>query len=146
MTKDFFDAIRAGDASKVREMLNRDRSLANAKTEASFSAVIVAKVRGHDAVLREILASNPTLDIHDAAYIGDVKRTRHLLDADASLLDSFSSDGFTPLDLTAYFGQLELVKFLLERGARVEHEIRNENLFTALTGAVAEGHREIAKL
>jgi len=146
VTKDFFDAIRAGDASKVREMLKGDRSLANAKTEASFSAVILAKVRGHDAVLREILAANPTLDIHDAAYIGDVKRTRHLLDADASLLDSFSSDGFTPLDLTAYFGQLDLVKFLLERGARVEHEIRNENLFTALTGAVAEGHREIAKL
>lgn len=33
----------------------------------------------------------------------------------------------------------------MERGAQVEHEIRNENLFTALTGAVAEGHRGIVR-
>jgi uncharacterized protein len=145
VTREFFDAVRAGDAAKVREMLARDRSLANAKTETGFSAVIVAKVRGHDAVLREVLAANPTLDIHDAAYIGDLRRARHLLDADPSLIDSFSSDGFTALDLASYFGHAELVASLVERGAKVEHEIRNENEFTALTGAVAEGHRRIAK-
>lgn len=146
MTTEFFDAVRAGDVPKVREMLLRDRSLANAKTDAGFSAVIVAKIRGQDAVLREILAANPALDIHDAAYVGDVRRLEQLLDADPSLLDSFSADGFTPLDLASYFGHREIVTFLMERGAKVEHAIRNENLFTALTGAVAEGHREIAKL
>lgn len=146
MTKEFLEAVQAGDAQKVREMLARDRALANAKTETGFSPVILAKVRGHDAVLREILAANPTLDIHDAAYVGDGRRTRQLLDLDASLIDSFSNDGFTPLDLASYFGHRELVTLLLERGAKVEHEIRNENLFTALTGAVAEGHLDIAKM
>ena len=146
MTKEFFNAIRAGDAVRVRGMLARDRTLANAKTEAGFSAVIVARLRGQGAVLREILAANPTLDIHDAAYIGDVAQSRQLLDAEPGLLDRFSSDGFTPLDLASYFGHRGLVEFLLERGARVEHEIRNESLFTALTGAVAEGHREIAQM
>ncbi len=146
VTKEFFDAIRAGDAARVREMLARDRPLANAKTEAGFSAVIVAKLRGHDSVLREILAANPALDVHDVAYIGDVAHARRLLDRDPSLLESFSSDGFTALDLASYFGHRELAEFLLERGAKVEHEIRNENLFTALTGAVAEGHLDIAKM
>lgn len=80
MTKEFLEAVRAGDAAKVREMLARDRSLANAKTEAGFSQVIVAKVRGHQAVLREILVANPTLDIYDAAYIGDVSRAGQLLE------------------------------------------------------------------
>lgn len=145
MSKEFFDAIRAGDASRVRAMLARDRSLANAQTEAGFSAVIVAKLRGQDACLREILAANPILDIHDAAYIGDVRRTRQILDDKPSMIESFSRDGFTPLDLASYFGHPELVVFLLERGAKIEHEVRNEHLFTALTGAVAEGHREIAK-
>lgn len=126
-------------------MLATDRALANSRTEAGFSAVVVAKLRGQDAALREILAANPTLDIHDAAYIGDVPGSRQILDADSSCIDAFSSDGYTPLDLASYFGHRELVAFLLERGAQVEHEIRNENLFTALTGAVAEGHPAIAK-
>jgi quercetin dioxygenase-like cupin family protein len=146
VTNEFWDAIRAGEVDKVRELLARDRSLVNAKTEAGFSAVIVAKVRGQEAVLREILAAEPSLDIHDAAYIGDVRAARRILEADPSQLEAFSGDGFTALDLASYFGHRDLVAFLLERGARAEHEIRNENLFTALTGAVAEGHREIAKM
>ena len=47
MTKEFFEAIRAGDALKVREMLARDRSLANAKTDAGFSAVDILPIE-HD--------------------------------------------------------------------------------------------------
>lgn len=146
MTAEFFDAIRRGDAPRVRDMLRQDRALANAKTESGFSAVVVAKVRGQEAVLREILAAEPTLDIHDTAYIGDVRAARRILDADSSQLEAFSGDGFTALDLASYFGHRDLVTFLLERGARAEHEIRNEDLFTALTGAVAEGHRDIAKM
>lgn len=146
LAHEFWDAIRGGDVGKVRELLARDRSLVDARTEAGFSAVIVAKLRGQEAVLREILAAGPRLDIHDAAYIGDVRATRRILDADPAQLDAFSGDGFTPLDLASYFGHRDLVVFLLERGAKVEHEIRNENLYTALTGAIAEGHREIAKL
>lgn len=145
MSSEFLDAVRAGDVAKVRQMLTRDRSLADARTESGFSAVAIGKLHGHAAVLREILAANPTLDIHDAAYIGDVRQAQRLLDADSALLESVSSDGFTPLDLASYFGHRDLVMFLLERGAKVEHEIRNEHLFTALTGAVAEGHREIAR-
>lgn len=146
MTQGFWEAIRAGDVETVHRMLARNRSLANVKTEAGFSAVIVAKLRGQEAVLREILAANPTLDLHDAAYIGDVPTARRILDANPSQLDAFSSDGFTPLDLASYFGHQDLVVFLLDRGAKVEHEIRNESLYTALTGAVAEGHRDIADL
>jgi len=130
----------------VRELVRANPVLASARTDTGFSAVVVAKVRGQEAVLLEILAANPTLDVHDAAYIGDVGRARELLDKDPSLLETFSVDGYTPLDLAAYFGHRPLVEFLLERGAKVEHEIRNEHLFTALTGAVAEGHREIARL
>jgi quercetin dioxygenase-like cupin family protein len=145
VTKAFFEAIRSGETENVRRMLHQDRSLANAKTEAGFSAVMVAKLRGQQAILEEILSAGPTLDLFDAAYAGDVPSANRLLDRDPSLLDSFSSDGFTALDLASYFGHRDLVSFLLERGAKVEHEIRNENLFTALTGAVAEGHREIAR-
>ena len=146
MTTQFFDAIRAGDVAKVREMLARNPQLANAKTEAGFTAVIVAKVRGQEAVLLAILAANPTLDIHEATYVGDLRRIRELVDRDPSVITAYSGDGFTPLDLAAYFGHRDVVEFLLARGAPVNAPVRNENLFTALTGAVAEGHREIAKL
>lgn len=146
MTKEFFDAIRAGDAAKVRELLRGDPGLASSRTDAGFSAIVVAKVRGQAAALQEILAANPVLDIHDAAYVGNIPRTREILDKDPSLLEAYSIDGFTPLALASYFGHRDLVRFLLERGAHAETQVRNENLFTALTGAAAEGHLAIAKL
>lgn len=145
MTQQFFDAIRGGDAARVREMLRANPTLANARTEAGFSAVVVAKLRGQEAALREILAANPVLDIHDASYIGDIPRTRELLEDDPGQVEAYSVDGYTPIALASYLGHRDLVRYLLERGARVEPPIRNENLYTPLTGAAAEGHLQVAK-
>ena len=64
-----------------------------------------------------LLAARPELDIFDAASVGDTRRVAGWLDRDPRLLTATSSDGFSPLELAAFFGQSDIVRLLLERGA-----------------------------
>lgn len=142
----FLEAVRAGDEARVRGLLREDGSLANAKSEQGFSPLVLAAYRGHHAVLKAILEARPSLDTHEAAIVGDVTRLRELLSESPALLEAYSRDGFTPIGLAAYFGQRAAAEFLLARGADVNAIGRNEARYTALTGAVAAGHTDVAKL
>jgi ankyrin repeat protein len=92
--------------------------------------------RRHDEVAT-ILASHPTLDIFEAAAVGDTARVRELIGRDPSLASAFAPDGFHPLGLAAFFRHPEVLKILLERGADVAAPARNKLAVTALHSAVA---------
>ena len=146
MTQAFLEAVKAGDVSKVDELLAQDPGLADARTKEGIHAAVLALYYGKDDVSRAILARNPTLDLHSAAALGDTPRVRDLVEKDPASAHAFSPDGFPPLGLAAYVGHLEVVMYLLSKGADVNQVGRNPGKFTALTGAAASGHREIAKV
>jgi len=144
--EEFFDAVRKGDVPRVKEWLAKDRSLVNAKTERGFSPVTVAAYNGQKEVVRAILAHKPMLTIHEAALAGDLERVKMLFEGDPHLInDTSSPDGFPPLALAAYTGQVRIVKFFLVNGADVNFAAPGLG-FTALTGAVSNGHAEVVKV
>ena len=53
----FFDAVKKGDVSSVREWLAKDQNLVNTKTEKGFSPVTLAAYYGKDEVLRRLSAA-----------------------------------------------------------------------------------------
>jgi uncharacterized protein len=61
-------------------------------------------------------------------------------------VNAFAADGFFPLGLAAFFGHREIVRLLLENGARASLAARNAQHVTALHGAVVRGDADIAKL
>ena len=142
-SKEFFEAIKKGELAKVVEELKADRSLANARTEKGVSAITIAVYYGKDAIAAELVRTGAELDIFEASLMGDVARVKALLDERPALISSYSADGFPPLGLAAYVGRLKVVELLLDRGADVNQIGRNEGKFTALTGAVANSHREV---
>jgi ankyrin repeat protein len=77
-------------------------------------------------------------DIHESAAIGSTERVASFVDRDNSLLNSQSSEGFTPLALAAHFGHLDTVQLLVDRGADVnlvsEHQIGVTPIHAALFG------------
>ena len=114
------------------------------------SELLLALYRGDTAAADEILATNPELDVFEAAAAGRADRLRELLDADPTLVDAWAADGFQPLGLASFFGHVDAAKVLLERGAEVNSASRNNFKVMPLHSAAATGdpdaRYEIVKL
>jgi len=60
--------------------------------------------------------------IHKAAYKGDLKKVREIIEKDPSQINIQDSRGWTPLQLASGKGHIEIVEFLLNHGADTELE------------------------
>jgi ankyrin repeat protein len=68
--------------------------------------------------------------IHKAAYKGDLKKVKRIIEKDPSQINIQDSFGWTPLQLASSKGHIEIVEFLLNRGA--DTELENNHGETAL--------------
>jgi ankyrin repeat protein len=144
--EEFFKAVKGGDLAAVQGMLQQVPSLKDARTEKGLHAVVLAIYYGQKDIADVILRHGPELTIHDASTVGDFGRVKQLVAQDPALVNSLSSDGFTPLGLAAFTGRLEIAEFLLAQGAEANIVSQDENQFTPLTGAVASGNAAVVKL
>ena len=142
---ELFDAIRGGDATRVRALVAADRGIVNRRNERGHSPVLIAQYHHKDDVVKVLLGAGPDLDIFDATSVGATDRVAELLDRDPALVTAYSGDGFYPLGLAAFFGHLETVRLLLARGADVKQVARNSMKVQALHSALAGNHREVAR-
>lgn len=146
----FFDAIRTNNDLTVDTALAGDESLLRARDRDGASAVAIALRAGnHRLALRFASRLAPTpngLDIFDAACLGDVAAIRKLLEVDRAEVDVRGMDGYTPLHLAAEFGQVEVARLLLGRGADPNAVSMNERRATPLHSAITGRHRDTAGL
>jgi len=149
MAAEFLEAVKKGDRAAVDRMLEADPSLVSTRDEHGTSAVLLAHYYGKPDVAAALLSRAPTLDVFEAATAGDAKRVGTLVDADRSLTDAVAKDGYTPLGLAAFFKRRDVVKALLDRGAKPSAPSRDQG-FTPLHSAVATDaagtEREIVRL
>jgi ankyrin repeat protein len=131
-------AARAGDMTKVKALLDNDPRLLVARDPLGNTALIIAVNSGHEELAELLLASGIEIDIHEAAAIGKTQRVAELIQLDPPRLDSYSSEGFTPLALAAHFGHEQTTEFLLDQGADVnklsQHKMGVTPLHAALFG------------
>lgn len=132
---EIFDAVEAGDASRVRELLAEDPGLAGATSPEGLSALLWARYLARTEIAELLRDAKGELDLFEAAALGDAARVEALLEEDPGLLDSRSPDGWTPLHLAAHFGHEEVVRLLLELGAEVDVRSRNVMANTPLHAA-----------
>ena len=89
-------------------------------------------------------AGEARLTIHEAAAMGVTSRLEQLLSEEPAAVNTWSSDGFQPLGLAAFFGRREAVELLLARGADVNMPARHQFHVAALHAALAGPEPEIA--
>jgi ankyrin repeat protein len=131
-----FAAIRTGDSAALAELLASDPRLAAARNAAGISVVLWACYHRQTPLVEMLLAVGEPLDIFEASAVsGGSERGVALLTADPSLIGAFSVDGFTPLHLSAYFGQEEMASVLLEHGADPNAVSRNSMALRPLHSA-----------
>src|SRR5260370_4288179 len=143
MSKEFFDAIRAGDLAKVAGMMEADPGLLNATNENGLGAFTVARYSRQDAIAKLLLEKGTQLDICAAAMAGVEERVIELLAEDRTRTGDYSHDGWTPLHLAAFFGNKKCAEVLLAQGADVHARSRTAMQNTPLHAAAAGRHSGI---
>jgi ankyrin repeat protein len=145
-TRKLLDSIRKGDATTVRALVESDPAIVNTR-EGDLAAVRLAMYYRQPEIARYLIDQGATLDFYDAAAAGHLGRLRELLASDRSLVNSYSSDGATPLGLAAFFGHEDAVELLLEDGAQINTLAKNPAFpFAPLHSAMSAGHKDIVLL
>jgi ankyrin repeat protein len=140
-TDDLLDRIYDGDLEGVRRVLGQIVTLRNAPD--GLSLVAVACNLGHSQIAEELVASGALIDgaaLLAAAHNGSVRVAEALLarGLDPDLADS---DGQTPLMVAAKGDHDNVVRLLLESGARADKKDARGR--TALHWALTEADGEV---
>jgi ankyrin repeat protein len=143
---DAFAAVKAGNLALLKEVLEKSPDSADSRDDKGVSLLLSAKYRMRVDMVEAILSHHGPLDVFEASALGKIDRVKALLDLDAKTIASHSPDGFTPLHLAAFFGQTEIVKVLLDRGADFEALTGNAMKLRPLHSAAAGGSIDAAKL
>ena len=140
------DAIKAGEFERVKAMLTATPALIAARARTGESAIITAVYHRQKEIANLLVARGVPLSIFEACAAGEVERAERLLAEDASLATAYSHDGWTPLQLAAFFGHAKLVELLLAGGADARAVSKNHNGNTPLHAALAGNHKIAAGL
>lgn len=143
--KELFEAIRAGDSSKVAELVAADPSL----------AIFAAAIQGDVATLEKLLAGNRSLigaqsadgwtPLHLAAFFGKIDAAKFLLNKGAEV-NARSTNALQNMALHAAAAgrHADVIKLLIDHGASVN--ARQHGGWTAIHAAAQHGDLEIAKM
>jgi ankyrin repeat protein len=111
------ELIKANDNNGLRELLNRNSELADGVTEQGISYLQLASYYRNKEAVEIIRKKKRTISLHEAAAVGDLDAVIEHLTSETGEVNSYSADGFTPLGLACYFGNRDIVKYLLANGA-----------------------------
>ncbi len=137
---DIFSAIEMDDQAAAAEFLAADPSLATAHSDEGATPVLHAMYHQNDDLAHllaaQIIAAGGRIGLGEAAAINDVERVQALLATGAGI-ESRTPDGFTPLQLAAFFGAEQTAAALIAAGADVNAVAENPMQIQPLHAAVA---------
>lgn len=139
-----FDLLAKGEADEILRLLNEDSRAAESRDSGGVSLLMWSLYRGQRELAEAIAAKKTDLDIFEAAALGRLDRLKEC--ASASVVNSYSNDGFTALHFASYFGQAEAVRVLLEHGAPVDAVAANPTRVMPLHSAASARNLEGARL
>jgi uncharacterized protein len=138
------ELVKAGELGKVRALLSANFLLASQRLASGESPLMAALYRGHHDIVDAVIEAGAEIDVFAAAAtgrMGDLRRS-----ATDTTANSYAYDGWTPLHLAAFFGNLDAARLLLDAGADVHAVSRNSLANTPLHAATAGKHSELALL
>jgi len=145
-SEDLVTAVKAGDAERVEAILAAEPNLASTRDDDGVSVLMLSRYRSNRAITDALLATDPELDVFEAAALGYLDRLRERLDDDPSGVSALSPDGYTALHFAAFFAKPEAARTLLDAGAPVGVVAANAMRVQPLHSAAAGRQTEICRL
>jgi ankyrin repeat protein len=140
------EAAKAGDDLMVTRLLATDPALRRYRTPTGETPLMAALYRGHRRVVSLMIDQGVTLDLFAGAAVGRLDAVKVAVEPSPASINTHAYDGWTPLHLAAFFGQRQVVEWLLDHGAAVDAQSRNSLRNTPLHAALAGGHDDVALL
>jgi uncharacterized protein len=142
--KELFEAVRAGDLSKVQALVEANPSLAVFAASILGQTDVLEKMIDGDRSLASAVSEDGWTPLHLAAFFGKEDAARLLLNKGAQTgARSTNSMQNTPLHAAAAGKHVALVKLLLERGAKADS--RQHGGWTPLHAAAQSGDLDMAR-
>jgi len=149
--QEIYDAVKAGDVAKVKQLLAANPELAKAGAGIRTPLHDAAQ-RGQDEIVLLLLAQGVAVDepkcdqgtaLHLAVWKGHKRTAGLLLSKGANVNAADFPEGYTALHIAAREGHLALVELLLCHGANI-NAVSNDG--TPLEIAIDKHHTKIAEM
>jgi len=138
--------ITTGDVIGLNVLLTQNPKLAKGATSHNVSPLMLSCYYKKPEVTALLLKYVDDITLFEAAAAGKFDVVAHLVFTYPDALDYFADDGFTPLGLACYFGQHEIARYLVLKGADVNLPSNNGFNVFPIHSAAAGNYTDIAKL
>ena len=134
------------DLAGLNALLTQNPSLATAQTSHRVSPLMLSCYYKKPEVTAFLLKYLDEISLFEAAAAGKFDAVAHLVYSHPDAIDTFAEDGFTPLGLACYFGQFEVARYLVLKGANVNLPSNNGFNVYPIHSAAAGSYTDILRM
>lgn len=138
--------IETGNFRELDLLLSAQPELAIEKTSHDISPLLLACYYQKEQIARVILKHLKTISIHEACAAGLIDQVASMLAQNPSIINELSDHGFSPLGIAAHFGQEDIVRSLLAKGADPDFPSQNGYNVYPIHAALGAGNNNIVKM
>jgi len=138
---DIFELVKSGESKDVLKAVADRPALVYQRDISGQRPMMVALYHGKRELASQLRTRMEEINIWEAAALGELEAVEEFVAQDAKSKDAFALDGFTPLGLASFFGQVIIVGWLLAHGADPNRPARNRMTVYPIHSAAA--HRDM---
>jgi len=138
--------ITAGDVMGLNTLLTQNPSLAKTATSHRVSPIMLSCYYKKPEVTALLLKYVDEINLFEASAAGKFDVVAHLVFTYPDAVNYYAEDGFTPLGLACYFGQHEIARYLVLKGADVNMPSNNGFNVFPIHSAAAGNYTDIVQL
>lgn len=138
--------IASGDLAAIANLLQENPQLAKTRTSQNVSPLMLSCYYKRPEVTALLLKYVDELSLFEASAAGKFDVVAHLLYSHPDAVNEYAEDGFTPLGLACYFGQFEVARCLVLKGADVNLPSNNGFNVFPIHSAAAGNYTDIARM
>jgi len=138
--------ITLADLGSLDDLLVQNPVLAKARTSHHVSPLMLSCYYKKPEVTNLILKYLDEIDLFEASAAGKFDAVAHLVYTYPEAINAHAEDGFTALGLACYFGQYEVARYLVLKGADVNLPSNNGFNVYPLHSAAAGNYTQVARM
>jgi ankyrin repeat protein len=138
--------ITTADLGGLNDLLVKEPALAKSRTSHQVSPLMLSCYYKKPEVTSLLLKYLDEINLFEASAAGKFDVVAHLVYNNPEAINAYAEDGFTPLGLACYFGQYEVARYLVLKGADVNLPSNNGFGVYPVHSAAAGNYTQIVRM